>query len=769
MTAVPRPLRALLVYTGIVIALAFPLVAHLGSVVANDLGDPLLNTWILWWNSVRLPLTSAWWNAPAFYPAPDVLAFSEHLLGLALFTTPVIWLTGNAQLAYNVAFLLTFLLSAWGAYFLGWVLTKRHDTAFVVGLLYGFAPYRMAQFAHIQTMASFWMPVALAALHMYLEERRARWLVLFGIATVLQGLTNGHYLLFFPVLVALWILWFPPRGRRLATLGAVGGAYAASMLLLLPVLLRYRAVHVSHGFSRSLEDMALYSSKVTDLARGMADLWLWGPRLQHSGPGGDLFPGLTAVLLIAAAMIWARRADPSESPAPLLPRWTRLLMAIVAGFLSLSTIGLLLVGPWRVEALGVRFSATNVSRALTQALWAWLLVVATGPWARRLVRARSPLAFYAAATLAMWVLSFGPSPSIGGVEVLSLAPYRFLTLLPGYDGLRVPGRFAMLATLCLAAAAGIALAQLRARLGRRAQLALVAIAAVGALAEGWRSVPLKPLPEPSIVRADDAPGAVMELPLGDPWQDVVSVYRGIGHRHPVINGYSGYFPLHYDVLRLALSAADPSVLTALSEYGLKHVVVFHDRDRDGKWQSYVASYPGVTAVRTSANQTHYMLPSPVMAPAGATGGLPLPVVRLEAGVWSEDVERAIDGHLETRWSTGHPQAPADELVVDLGSARKVGGVELALGPFYTDFPRDLLIEGSLDKQSWVRLWQGPTGGLAVAAAIEDSRRLPVRIAFQSFNARHLRLRQLGSDPVFYWTVAELLVLGAPQPSRPPIR
>jgi hypothetical protein len=153
-----------------------------------------------------------------------------------------------------------------------------------------------------------------------------------------------------------------------------------------------------------------------------------------------------------------------------------------------------------------------------------------------------------------------------------------------------------------------------------------------------------------------------------------------------------------------------------------------------------------------------------MTPAGATGGVPLPVARLEAGVWSEDVERAIDGHLETRWSTGHPQSPADELVVDLGSTRTVGGVELALGPFSTDFPRDLLIEGSLDKQSWVRLWQGQTGGLAVAAAIEDSRRLPLRFAFQSVTARYLRLRQLGSDPVFYWTVAELLVRGAPEPS-----
>jgi len=502
---------------------------------------------------------------------------------------------------------------------------------------------------------------------------------------------------------------------------------------------------------------------VTDLTRGMADLWLWGPWLQRPGPEADIFPGLTAILLIVASMIWARRAGqaPSESPAPLLPRWARLLLMIVAGCLTLITISLLIGGPWRVDVFGARLSATKVSRTLTQALWAWILVVATGSGARRIVRDRSPLAFYVAATLAMWAFSFGPSPSIGDVEIRSWAPYRWLILLPGYDGLRVPARFAMLATLCLAAAAGIALAQLQRKLGRRAQLALVAIAAVGALAEGWRSVPVKPLPESSIVRADDAPGAVMELPLGDPWQDVVSLYRGIGHRHPVVNGYSGYFPIHYWILREAIARQDPGVLETLATRGLRHVVVFHDRDRDGAWRKYAGSSPGATVVRTTANQTYYQLPPRAGAPAAT--GPPLPIAALTANVEAAEVQKAVDGSLTTRWSTGHPQVPGDELVVDLGRVRTAAVLELSLGPFHGDYPRRLLIEASLDGQDWATVWQGPGGGPAVTAAIDDPWRVPVRTAFQPREARYLRLTQLGSDPAFYWTVAELRVLG---PSRP---
>ena len=67
-------------------------------------------------------------------------------------------------------FLLTFPLSAIGAYLLGYELTKRHDAAFIAGLLFGFAPYRIAHLPQIQSLASFPMPFALLGLHRYLAD-----------------------------------------------------------------------------------------------------------------------------------------------------------------------------------------------------------------------------------------------------------------------------------------------------------------------------------------------------------------------------------------------------------------------------------------------------------------------------------------------------------------------------------------------------------------------------------------------------------------------
>ena len=140
----------------------------------TTVGDPLLVTWLLWWSTHVMPLTTAWWNAPAFYPAPGVFAFSENLLGLAPVTWPIIAVTGAPVLAYNAAFVLSYVCCGLGAYFLGFVLTRRHDAAFVAAVAFAFAPYRLSHTHHLQLLSAYWMPVAIGALHLYLADRRSR-------------------------------------------------------------------------------------------------------------------------------------------------------------------------------------------------------------------------------------------------------------------------------------------------------------------------------------------------------------------------------------------------------------------------------------------------------------------------------------------------------------------------------------------------------------------------------------------------------------------
>src|SRR5438128_853134 len=133
-------MRRLLMVAAILAALTaaytWPLVLHVNSSIAHDRGDPLLVTWLLWWSTHHLPLTVAWWNAPAFYPSTGVFAFSENLLGLAPLAWPIMVVTHSPLLAYNAAFLLSYVLSGASAYVLGWVLTRRHDAAWLAALAF---------------------------------------------------------------------------------------------------------------------------------------------------------------------------------------------------------------------------------------------------------------------------------------------------------------------------------------------------------------------------------------------------------------------------------------------------------------------------------------------------------------------------------------------------------------------------------------------------------------------------------------------------------
>jgi hypothetical protein len=122
------------------------------------------------------------------------MTFSENLLGVSVFASPIYWLTHNPLTAHNVSLYLAWPLSAFGVYLLVEFLTRRRDAAFLAGLAFGFTPYRTAELGHIQVVSSYWFP-ALLGLHRYLDDRRVRWLASSPRAFVLQALANGYAVL----------------------------------------------------------------------------------------------------------------------------------------------------------------------------------------------------------------------------------------------------------------------------------------------------------------------------------------------------------------------------------------------------------------------------------------------------------------------------------------------------------------------------------------------------------------------------------------------
>ena len=748
-------LLASLFYVAFALVQTWPLVAHLPDVFPNDLGDPVLNAWIVWWNAHAVPFTATWWNAPAFWPSRGALAFSEVLLGLSPITTPIQWLGGSAITAYNVAFLLTFPLSAIGAHALVYRLTGRHDASVIAGLVYGFNPFRIAHFPQIQVMASYWMPVALLGLHGYVDTRKVRWLCVFAVAWLMQALSNGYYLLFFPVLVGAWMLWFALSRWQIRMFGAMALAAIIGSLPLIPLLWTYRRIHSLLNFQRDFGEINLFGADVTALLDASPLLKFWTLRWFHR-PEGELFPGFTAALLVLVLLIhvfWK-----SER----LTRMPRTAVVLLVAAVVFFAVGLspLLFGPWSIAFGGFTLVSVHVaSKPLSiggMLLVAGMMLVPRFPnaWRRR-----SPLMFYVLAMGLMYLLCFGPRPQFLGAPIMARGPYSLLMLLPGYDAVRVPARFAMLAALCLSVVAALAFRRMTARTGQATRLVLAGIVACGVIVDSAiGEMPLKALPLRLTSFESLPPGvAVMELPLGDPSGDVVAMFRGMYYRRPVVNGYSGFFPLSYAVLRHGLEMRDPQIFDYLTTWGPLVVLVDSARDPEAAWTMQLARRAGTTALGEESGWKGFLLPGGTRPPDVDVGAR-LPITMVAANINEDRIPLTVDGNPATRWDSG-PQKGTEVVTIDLGAEHEVDAVTMTIGGRVSDFPRHLVIESSSDMHDWTARWEGNTAEAAFAGAVQNPREMPLTFGFPHVPARWIRLRQLGHDPVFYWSIFELRVFG----------
>jgi F5/8 type C domain len=744
---------ALLLYTVLTVGLTWPVAARLGEVVPHDLGDPLLSTWTIWWNANVLPFTERWWDGRAFYPSKDTLTFSDHRVGVGLITTPAIWLGVAPLAAHNLAFLLSFFLSAGAAYALAFSLSHSRTAAFLAGLIFGFNPYRADHLPHLELLSSYWLPIVFLCLHQWATTLRRRWLALLGVSLVMLFLTSGYYFVFSGLLLLLWLAWFTPRQLSLLRYGELAMGLVLPLLVVAPVLLHYRHAHASLGLSRGLTEIEHYSADLSGLLTAPRMLAFWNSPESWQRPEGALLPGITAVLLVVAAL-WTRRRTIDRTTAPWFRRLRIAALALGIVMAAVATIPTLF-GPVAYELGAIRISVTDPYKPLSNAtlcIGFWCL---TSARVRQAWRERSVLGFYSLATVAMWLFALGPTGRLFGYRVLYKAPYSWLLGLPGFGGgLRVPARFAMLAAMTLSVAAAMAFYQLIRGRTPRTQVITASVVAIAIMTESWIDplpVPRPPtrLEMPATVPAD---AAVLELPTGI-GEDAAALYRSIDHRRPILNGISGFEAPHYTVLRMALEERRFEALKGYGPYG--PIAIFVERNEQGARMLPLLQSAGATLVATTA--THEVLLLARTAPTPASGGSPavVPIRAIDANSAPDRARSAIDGDPATAWLPPTAQDGTEQLVLDLGQRSEVGGVVLATTK--TEFPRALTIELSLDQGSWVPVWHGDATAKAVATAIQDPRFMRMQFEFERTHTRYVRVRQTAQAPL-PWVVFEAQVL-----------
>ena len=739
-------------YVAVTVAYAWPLIASIGTALPHDIGDPGLNAWILWWNAHAVPLTERWWNAPIFHPVAGAFALSETLLSLSIVTTPLILSGASAVAAYNVAYLISFPLTALAAHALAHRLTSRHDAALIAGLAFAFSPYRASQMPHLQMLWAMFMPLALFALHRDLDERRRRDLFIAGVCWFLNGLTSGYFLVFFAVLVAVWMLWF---ARSFRDWVAIGVTFALASLALAPLLIGYAYYQSALGLSRSPDEISTFSADLTALAASSPTVWLPSKWTLAPLPEGELYPGITILLLtvVTAAIFWRRLKT---------RRWSRFQVAAAVGGIIVGVAALTApTAGWQFHVAGLEISLTRVTKAVFTAM---CLLTAAIVFDHRMIagwRRRSLFLFYAAAAFVMLLFALGPDGRAFGKIFFYQAPYSWLMALPGGHALRVPARFAILMILCLSQAAALAFIRLTPRGAHRL---VVGAALVLVLLDGWvLDFPLAQVPRAATLTGSlDVNIPIVELPIDDVFTDTATMLRATEHRHPLINGFSGYAPAHYGQLRQGVIARDPAVLGALQTFGSFVAVVDRSRDPEEELSRFVRDLPGARWLFRSPLGQAYQLPAATRPPRDEHAPR-LPIAYVDANVNYRALARMLDEDVTSRWVTDKPMQNGDQVIVVLPQPAELTRFEMDLGESNLDYPRRLRIDLAEEGQKPVTVWEGATAGAALLGALADRVRTPVAIDLPPGTVgRRFTLTNLQDHEIFYWSIAEIRAFGRPR-------
>ncbi|HTU77960.1 MAG TPA: hypothetical protein VMF09_04300 [Solirubrobacteraceae bacterium] len=423
---------ALAALAGVLLAVltSWPLVLHMSTRIAPDLGDPVRTAWEIAWDGYAIlhqPLHV--FDSNAFYPHPLSLAFSDSLLGYgpaAFFGSGTV----AALVRYNLLFLWAWSFCFVGAYLLARELGLGRLAGAAAGLAFAYAPYRVTEAGHLHVISSGGIAFALFLL-LRGYRRGSRGLVLAGwLVTAWQislGFTLGLQYAYLLVVLGALVLMFWWRGRL--TPGPAWRTAGESRPQARP---GGRIVPRAPGEDESAPAAAPRRSR---RARGALI------------PRRLLAVTLTGIAVVAAVTVYEAR--PYLRVAALYPTAKRTLKEVEtysagpAAFLAASSENRV----WGSLTSGMRAKVNSKNESVFfpggLILVLALLGLGAGVYTRRL---RIGLA---AGIVVCSILALGFGLTGAGY------PYRLLyDYAPGWDGVRVPGRIFTLATLFYALLAG---------------------------------------------------------------------------------------------------------------------------------------------------------------------------------------------------------------------------------------------------------------------------------------------------------------------------
>lgn len=488
-----RHLLPLALYLGLTVVMTFPLALHFGTALPGDGRDGWQNYWNFWWTRQALLHDTSPFWTPLLY-APQGAPLYLHTLNLFNgVLTLPLQLAFGVTAAYNTAVFLSFTLAAYFSFLLVSYVTGSRLAGFAGGVSYAFGTYHLMHLLGHTNLLA------------------SEWLPAYLLCLVTATDACGHRRLVLAVaaVVALLLLMF------------CDWQYVLFAALFTPLYALYTAVT-----RRSCWPLLV--------AGAIGALWL-----------------VAAAPLLAPTIAEIRATAPSR-PAVFGPERfpADLLSFVVPGPLQ----------SWwgrQAERLGGLAVAPAVERAVFLG-YLPLLLSAIGVW-----HARRRALVWLGIALTFALLALGPTLTIAGQSRFGPTgwslplPYRLLERVPGLNLARVPARFALLVTLCLAVLSGFGIRFLATRFATRwprPALSLAYGVLILALLSEHLAIPypLTPVTAPPAFQwlaAQPEPGTVLEFPVV--LERSRSLFYQTIHGRPIVGGYLSR-PLAYPYLTLPL-------------------------------------------------------------------------------------------------------------------------------------------------------------------------------------------------------------------------
>ena len=541
-----------LLYAALTLVMAYPYSLHPAAGVLTIGTDTDLYIWALGWDvHAFLHHPFSIFDANIFFPFKHTLAYSENVLGSAILAAPIIWVTGNPMLAFNLIALLSIPLSAYGAYLLARRLGLSQSAAILCGLIFGFAPPRFLRLDQFHLTTIQWVPFALAYLHGYFQSGAKRDLRLAAAFFSLQALTSGHGAAMLVVGMLLVGVERLLRGeplapvRRLRDLGVPGAlALLPSALIYIP----YRAAQVEVGLRRVLDDWSVSTSSFfssashfqTWLISRMPD-WAW----LKQEPDAWLFPGILPIVLAAAAFVVRSRPPSSGRGADY--RWLYLAVVLV-------TLWFAIAPPYGV--------------------WRWVY------WLPGLNFVRVPSRF-----MLLGVLGLGVLAGLGFDRLMAARPAVAKTRAAVVIGLLMLGEFAVM------------------------PLDVQPYRVDPPAVDTWLATQPKPFAVVEVPLPDSYSVITQER------RNTLYMLHSLGHYQPIVQGYSGiqppgYMDLHWKLVKFPDEVSLRALLDLGVKYAVEHIDLIPPTERDEVAARYEKFKDWLTLEHVDGQGRVYLLHNP---------------------------------------------------------------------------------------------------------------------------------------------------------------